>query len=254
MPEPIIHLSPSNLVAFDDIDRAPWMTVAKFKEQFLKRDTMSEAAAAGNAVHEAVLAGSTVVGSDGVVWPGDSSYDVDDTDCNNARGRLSEYISQALGCPSPAILPPWGNIICEAPFVLMGEDFGITKLRVRLSARLDMIVPFGQKLIIEAKTSSQREINPNRYLESAQFLAYSVAFDPVPVALFGMPIKILKRGRRASLARITIDTERIVTECRTRRKDDKERLRDLVLRCAHHVMNDDEMRERATTRTAPELL
>jgi hypothetical protein len=38
--------------------------------------------------------------------------------CGWHKTPRQHFESLGLGYPSPAILPPWGNIICEAPFVL----------------------------------------------------------------------------------------------------------------------------------------
>jgi len=268
----------------------PWQTPEKFKKDFLGLGVFSEKADAGNAVHDAALGelktcplvcdatsnmfAGTLQKQDECPACKSTGYVVDCETCEGRGVRLvdtGEVAPHGIECENcngdgehapdwfvyPEVIEavrshlkaPLEDSQPETSFVLSGSEFGITQLDVRISGRLDLL-SWNPRIVHELKTTSN-PLNLKRHEEAPQVLAYLVKFG-LPVVLIGAEIKIKKRGRLGRKGDVALvhHEERICNP----KTNDKERLKDIVLRCAQYVMADPEMRQRTTNREAPELL
>lgn len=275
----MIHLSPSNLAAFEMIDKVKWMTKAKFKLQYLGLDGFSEAAQAGNAVH--ALLGPPVEPCPACGGVSELTTDTECDVCNKAgyaeecdlcKGHGGDCAAKcADGFLEPEFYIPLETRekfivsvdlkiktakamtntvdptnVAEVSHVMYGKDFGVD-IPARLSLRFDLL---SKGLTTELKTGENPDMD--RYETGAQILTYKVAMEQ-PVLLLAATIKIKKRGRAAGRR-----AEIVITDVKERlckpQSDDRNRLKSLFLRCADHVYSDPEMRAHAMTKTIPDLL
>lgn len=283
----MIHLSPSNLASYEQLDEQmrnpgayPWQTPAKFKQDFLGLGVFSEKADAGNAVHDAALGEleTCPLACDPVVLSSDPKCDAcngtgyvvtcetckgegaaTDNDLNTAE--CPDCQGEGIQAPAWFVYPevieavrshlkaPLADSVAESSFLLTGKEFGIDQFEIRISGRLDLL-SWNPKIVHELKTTSN-PLNLKKHEDGPQVLAYLVKFG-LPVVLIGAEIKIKKRGRLGRKGDVALvhHEEKV---CQPH-PGDKARLKDIVLRCANYVMADPEMRQRTLNREPPELL
>lgn len=224
--EPIVHLSPSNLNAWEELRKAndespPWVTPENFKNSILRRFEPSLAASAGNAVHEFVFGGT---------------QDFQELDWKFRVGDAFVRFREMF---------PFGTGVAEVPKVKYLSD-RVEGHLVRVSERLDYV---SRNLITEMKTSSRtfRKKGVTRsYLESQQSFSYTWTY--------GIPIRFLF----AEIAIKNIDGVHNISlkdaSCSTAypSSDSDRRLIECVSSLIPYLKSDEEMWHMVTNRKLPD--
>lgn len=165
----VIHLSPSILNAYQALyeetpgwDGQPFMTPAKFKDQVLGREKMSDAAKMGTAIHQACWEGGEEVEVEGN-WIVDPSVPT-------AVNAFCGFSKGDGGVP-------------EVPFLMHFPQY-----RARLSGRCDVL--YDDRTIEGKTTTGSRGMRPtvDKYVRLPQTEAYATYFQ-VPCEIYVVHVK-----------------------------------------------------------------
>ena len=232
----MIQLSPTILNSFQALhdEGRPWMTEEKFREQLLSPFQPSDAADAGNAVHEAAFDHSLalrgmeerahVTNSDGNTW------------------MVAENLIHAIRAKCPDI----GFGIPEVPFLLTEDDLELPG--VQISGRADYLA---RTRAYELKTSAR--VKAASYIESAQRLVYIVRYR-VPLTMILAQVKITNPRGRPEGVKGLVSLDHCQAYPIDPHPSDIDRLRDLARNCISFLKTDQLMIEHVQSKKPPVLL
>ena len=232
----MIQISPSILNAFQDMhnDDCPWMDATKFAAQILNHEPMSDAADAGNAVHEAAFDHNLLE------FKGGEALAVTNTDGN------TWWVDPALVLEIRRHTPDWGKGIAEVPFLITEQMLGIPG--VQLSMRADYLT---RGWTDELKTSAR--IRSQKYIDSAQRYAYLVAYKQ-PLNFLLSQVKITRPRGRPDNIKGSIALEHVTSYKIQPNSNDLPFLRDLTERCLAFLKKDPLLIAHVSQKTPPALL
>jgi len=243
----MIQLSPTILNSFQALhdEARPWMTEEKFRKQLLSPFEPSDAADAGNVVHEAsfdhalTLKGIPVATSR-------FSLDVEGRATYTNSDGNTWMVSIDLIDAIRSHCTDWGRGIPEVPFLLTEDEIGIKG--VQLSGRADYL---GRGRCYELKTSAR--VKAEGYIQSAQRLIYIIRYR-VPLTMILAQVKITHpRGRPEGIKGL-VALDRCVSYPIDPEDDDLPKLQSLIANCITFLRTDQAMINHVQTKRPPVLL